>query len=42
MRVKEFAIREDERLIGIKCGQRKYKDARIYDLQFHIGRDNRQ
>jgi len=40
VRVKEFVIREDEKLIGIKSGQRKFKDARHYDLQFHIGRTN--
>jgi hypothetical protein len=40
IRVKEFVIREDEKLIGIKCGQRKHFDGRMYDLQFHIGRSN--
>ena len=40
IRTKEFVIREDERLIGFKSGQRKFKDARHYDLQFYVGRTN--
>ena len=40
MRVKEHLMRDDERLVGFKSGQRKYKDARHYDLQFVVGRSN--
>lgn len=32
IRVKEFVIREDERLCGVKSGQRKCRDARHYDF----------
>ncbi len=40
MRVKEHMLRDDEKLVGFKSGQRKYKDARHYDLQFVVGRSN--
>ena len=37
---KEFILREEERIIGVKSGQRGGKYAYHYDFQFVIGRYN--